>query len=239
MTTTILHIPELQIQSATVAKWLVKPGDFVVYQQPVLSLETDKITLDLVATLPGRIIALLLDTGDEVRSGIPFLNLDPAAINLPELLMETAKAERRAEIIFIEQDRNKDTEKNAAFEAVGKVDKLMRQLISAKAVSETAVDWRLNTYTNTIQLTFKSTMFFLSSELVWNSSKNSFTRIDTIDPVDAAGFNELLGRSPLEDRTTHEFEYRCPEEAALAYASWLGWAIAVLASDQRRKENGK
>ena len=55
-----IKVPALgeSVTEATVAKWLVKAGDSVSIDQPLCELETDKVTVEVNATLAGTIVAL-------------------------------------------------------------------------------------------------------------------------------------------------------------------------------------
>ena len=43
------------ISSATVAKWFKKEGDAVAMDEPIVELETDKVTVEVNATAAGAI----------------------------------------------------------------------------------------------------------------------------------------------------------------------------------------
>ena len=52
-------IPELgeNISSATIVKILIKIGDIVAPDQPVLELETDKATIEVPSDVSGKVVA--------------------------------------------------------------------------------------------------------------------------------------------------------------------------------------
>ena len=56
------------IAEATVAQWLKTVGDQVEVGDPVVELETDKVTLEVNATVAGVISEIAADTGTEVAS---------------------------------------------------------------------------------------------------------------------------------------------------------------------------
>jgi len=64
-------IPELgeNIKNATVIKVLVKPGDVVEVDQPLLELETDKATIEVPADMAGTIAEIKVKDGDQVEIG--------------------------------------------------------------------------------------------------------------------------------------------------------------------------
>ncbi len=64
-------IPELgeNINSATVVKVLVKAGDVVEAEQPLLELETDKATIEVPADAAGTVAEVKVNEGDQVSIG--------------------------------------------------------------------------------------------------------------------------------------------------------------------------
>ena len=54
---------------ATVAKWLKQPGDRVERDEPVVELETDKVTLEVPAPQAGVIGEIQVAEGDNVPVG--------------------------------------------------------------------------------------------------------------------------------------------------------------------------
>ena len=70
MATDIL-VPTLgeSVSEATVAQWLKQPGDAVAVDEPLVELETDKVTLEVNATAAGVLSEVLVDAGGEVEVG--------------------------------------------------------------------------------------------------------------------------------------------------------------------------
>lgn len=66
-----LKIPDLgeNISSAGVLAVLVKPGDTVGPETPVLEIETDKATIEVPANLSGRVEKVLIQAGDKAEVG--------------------------------------------------------------------------------------------------------------------------------------------------------------------------
>ncbi|MEC8274736.1 MAG: biotin/lipoyl-containing protein, partial [Pseudomonadota bacterium] len=57
------------VTEATVAQWLKKPGEAVAVDEPLVELETDKVTLEVPAPANGTIAAISVDTGATVEVG--------------------------------------------------------------------------------------------------------------------------------------------------------------------------
>ena len=66
-----IKVPALgeSVTEATVAKWLVKAGDTVTIDQPLCELETDKVTVEVNATVAGSIVDLAVEEGATVQVG--------------------------------------------------------------------------------------------------------------------------------------------------------------------------
>jgi pyruvate dehydrogenase E2 component (dihydrolipoamide acetyltransferase) len=61
----------LSMTEGLLAEWLVGPGDEVAAGQVMFVVETDKISNEVEAPAPGRILSLLVEAGDTVDVGAP------------------------------------------------------------------------------------------------------------------------------------------------------------------------
>src|SRR6201999_1661737 len=57
------------VTEATVARWFKKEGDAVARDEPVLELETDKVTVEVPAPADGAIESISVKEGDTVQVG--------------------------------------------------------------------------------------------------------------------------------------------------------------------------
>ena len=87
-------IPELgeNINSATVVKVLVKAGDVVEVDQPLLELETDKATIEVPADAAGTVAELKVNEGEQVSIGQLVLVFAGESAATPEPAKEEAPA---------------------------------------------------------------------------------------------------------------------------------------------------
>jgi len=78
---TDIKVPSLgeSVVEATVAKWYKKPGDSVVTDEPLLELETDKVTLEVPSPVTGKIEKISFDEGDTVAVGAVLGSIDETA----------------------------------------------------------------------------------------------------------------------------------------------------------------
>ncbi len=75
-----LLIPDIgNFSDVAVVDVLVKPGDHVDIDSPLVTLETDKASMDVPATAAGTIAEVLLKRGDKVSKGAPIARVDVAA----------------------------------------------------------------------------------------------------------------------------------------------------------------
>ena len=76
-----IKVPALgeSVTEATVAKWLVKAGDTVTIDQPLCELETDKVTVEVNATVAGRVVDLAVAEGATVQVGGGLCHIDAGA----------------------------------------------------------------------------------------------------------------------------------------------------------------
>ena len=61
-------MPQLgeSVSEGTITKWLVREGDFVSKDQPLVTIGTDKADSELPAPANGRVARLLANEGDVV-----------------------------------------------------------------------------------------------------------------------------------------------------------------------------
>ncbi|MDP2356470.1 MAG: 2-oxoglutarate dehydrogenase complex dihydrolipoyllysine-residue succinyltransferase [Beijerinckiaceae bacterium] len=68
---TEIRVPTLgeSVSEATIAKWFKKPGDTVKADEPLLELETDKVTLEVNAPSAGVLAEIIAKDGETVSPG--------------------------------------------------------------------------------------------------------------------------------------------------------------------------
>src|SRR5262245_16838992 len=63
---------------AVVRAWLRRVGDLVFENEPLVELETDKVTQEVPSPAAGVLTEILLDTDDEAEPGALLAKIDPA-----------------------------------------------------------------------------------------------------------------------------------------------------------------
>ena len=80
-----LRVPDLgDVQGVAVIDVLVKPGDRIAVDTPLVTLESDKATMDVPATAAGIVKAVLVKAGDKVSSGTVIATLSVASASTDE-----------------------------------------------------------------------------------------------------------------------------------------------------------
>ena len=80
MTVKDIRVPDIgDFKNVPVIEILVKPGDTVAAEDPLITLESDKATMDVPSPEAGKVVAIKLAKGDKVSEGALILTLDVAA----------------------------------------------------------------------------------------------------------------------------------------------------------------
>lgn len=66
-------LPDLGVDSAEISEWLVKEGDTVTAEQPLVLVESDKASVEVPAPVSGKVVKFLVNTGDTVANGQDFI----------------------------------------------------------------------------------------------------------------------------------------------------------------------
>jgi 2-oxoisovalerate dehydrogenase E2 component (dihydrolipoyl transacylase) len=81
MATTRVVMPQLgeSVHEGTISKWLVKPGDNVVEFEPMLEVDTDKVSAEVPAPVTGVLREILAKEGQTVQAGAEIAVVELAA----------------------------------------------------------------------------------------------------------------------------------------------------------------
>ncbi|MFD1697194.1 2-oxoglutarate dehydrogenase complex dihydrolipoyllysine-residue succinyltransferase [Roseibium aestuarii] len=68
---TEIRVPTLgeSVTEATIAQWFKKPGDAIQADEPIVELETDKVTVEVPAPASGTLESIIVNVGDTVEVG--------------------------------------------------------------------------------------------------------------------------------------------------------------------------
>src|SRR5947208_5650542 len=78
---TDVQVPTLgeSISEGTLAQWLKKPGEAVAEDEPIASLETDKVSVEVPSPVAGVMTEQLVNEGDTVAVGAVIARVDQNA----------------------------------------------------------------------------------------------------------------------------------------------------------------
>jgi len=95
---TDIVVPTLgeSVSEATVAQWLKKPGDAVAVDEPVVELETDKVTLEVNASVAGVLQEVVAAAGENVGVGALLGRIGEGAGAAPQPAAAPAAAPKEA-----------------------------------------------------------------------------------------------------------------------------------------------
>ena len=97
MTINIL-VPDIgDFESVEIIEVLVKEGDSVNKDDPIVTLESDKSSVEVPSTHSGKIIKLNVKVGDKVSKGSPLASLENGSGNSSVEIKETKILEQKNE----------------------------------------------------------------------------------------------------------------------------------------------
>ncbi|MEO0462207.1 MAG: 2-oxoglutarate dehydrogenase complex dihydrolipoyllysine-residue succinyltransferase [Pseudomonadota bacterium] len=111
---TEIKVPELgeSVTEGSIGEWLKQPGDAVAVDEPIASLETDKVAVDVPSPVAGVISELKAEVGDTIEVGAVLALVEEGATGAATSGEEPARAqEARAEG---EEKRAESTSSDAA-----------------------------------------------------------------------------------------------------------------------------
>jgi 2-oxoglutarate dehydrogenase E2 component (dihydrolipoamide succinyltransferase) len=122
---TEIRVPDLgeSVAEATVAKWLKRQGDAVAVDEPLVELETDKVTLEVPAPAAGTLIEILAAEGANLPVGAVLCRIaDGAAAARPSPLPAGGEREQHPDA------RNKPAPAGEALSALDRAGPAARKL---------------------------------------------------------------------------------------------------------------
>ncbi len=76
-----LELPDLSAETeyATVLRWLKRVGDPVAAGEAVVEVEADKANHEIEAPVSGRVVEIVAEEGDEIKTGTTLAVIEPDA----------------------------------------------------------------------------------------------------------------------------------------------------------------
>jgi 2-oxoglutarate dehydrogenase E2 component (dihydrolipoamide succinyltransferase) len=99
-----IKVPQLgeSVTEGTVVGWLKKLGDFVVVDEAIAEIETDKITMEINASASGKLVEIFVNEGETIAVGGVLGKLDTQAVAPTALKQEPSlplKIETKTEVL--------------------------------------------------------------------------------------------------------------------------------------------
>ena len=78
MAKTTIDLPQVgeTTTEGTIQKWLKKPGDKIAKYDPLVEVETDKVTMEVPSPMNGTLGAILVEEGSTVAMGAPICEME-------------------------------------------------------------------------------------------------------------------------------------------------------------------
>ena len=139
---TQIVVPTLgeSVSEATVAQWLKKEGEAVKADEPIVELETDKVTLEVNAPEDGVIVSITVGEGESVEVGAVLGELEAGAV-ANDTKPAAKKEEKKAEAPAAAKAESKSADAPKTSPAVRKL--LADNNIDASQVPASGKDGRL------------------------------------------------------------------------------------------------
>ena len=101
-----VKVPDIgDFQDVEVIEVICKEGQSVAVEDPLITLESDKATMDVPSPLAGRILSIKIKSGDKVSEGNLILELEPSGVSEPE-----------AQKLIQEEDQSSETKGSASID---------------------------------------------------------------------------------------------------------------------------
>ena len=92
-----VNVPDIgDFKDVPVIEVLVKPGDVVKVDQSLVTLESDKATMDVPSPVAGAVAEVVAKVGDKVSMGVLIARIDAAGADAAASSASAAPAETRA-----------------------------------------------------------------------------------------------------------------------------------------------
>ncbi len=94
------------IEKGTIINIMVKVGDTISLEQPLLEVETDKVVVEVPSDAQGTVTAIVVNEGDEISEGSPFIQIDMVDNSVEKLALKEKVQEEKEVIIAVENQED-------------------------------------------------------------------------------------------------------------------------------------
>ena len=83
MSTIEIKVPDIgDFDEVTVIELLVKPGDAIKEEQSLITVESDKASMEIPSSHAGKVVAITVKLGDKVKQGSVVLTLEAVSTSV-------------------------------------------------------------------------------------------------------------------------------------------------------------
>ena len=98
---TEISVPDIgDFENVEIIEVLVKPGDVVNKNDPIVTLESDKSSVEVPSPLAGKIFALKVKIGDKVSKGSVLVLIEGSATKSEQESKEQEKKVNQSVLLF-------------------------------------------------------------------------------------------------------------------------------------------
>ena len=137
-----ITVPTLgeSLTEATVAKWLKKVGDSVQEDEEVVSLETDKVSIDVTAPKSGILSEIVAKDGTTVEVGAHLGSIDTSASASPSKKKEEQQDKQETKVVEIKKEENISEKKIDNQNKKKELSPSVKRIINEKNINVESVD---------------------------------------------------------------------------------------------------
>ena len=135
-----ITVPTLgeSLTEATVAKWLKKVGDSVQEDEEIVSLETDKVSIDVTAPKSGILSEIIAKDGATVEVGAHLSSIDTSAS--PSKKKEEQQDKQETKVVEIKKEENISEKKIDNQNKKKELSPSVKRIINEKNINVESVD---------------------------------------------------------------------------------------------------
>ena len=221
MNSAALRLPEMNLSEVKVQSLHVRVGQHVLRGDAVITVESDKATLEIPCPFSARISEVVVNEGQLVRPGDALVHLRPDPLSQAEL-----RGELETSTIHYSEAFNSDHKPTS--ERIAAVIRFLAPLFTDVIESHPQVSFLPETEPPLLRIGLQTAKIQFASTVAWDPVAQRYLRADVIDSRVEKFWLELAGLPNNAHEKQYDFQYGFAEEVALAYANWLGWAVALL-----------
>ena len=96
-----VKVPDIgDFKDVEVIEVICKEGQSIAVEDPLITIESDKATIDVPSPLAGRILSIKIKSGDKVSEGNLILELDTVGASDPKVQLSLKRSLSISEILF-------------------------------------------------------------------------------------------------------------------------------------------